>query len=59
MSLFLSFKKYRNYTSIKVDTGAVPAEKKSVEKITEGLDGLQKRLENTILKTLNLQSGEQ
>ena len=30
---------------IKVDTGAVPVEKKSLEKITEGLDGLQKRLE--------------
>ncbi len=30
---------------IKVDTGAVPIEKGSLEKITEGLDGLQKRLE--------------
>jgi fructose-bisphosphate aldolase class I len=30
---------------IKVDTGAVPIEKNSPEKITEGLDGLQKRLE--------------
>ena len=26
---------------IKVDTGAVPVEKKSVEKITEGLDGFK------------------
>ena len=30
---------------IKVDTGAVPIEKGSAEKVTEGLDGLQKRLE--------------
>ena len=30
---------------IKVDTGAVPVEKESQEKVTEGLDGLQKRLE--------------
>ena len=35
---------------IKVDTGAVPIEKGSLEKITEGLDGLQKRLEKAILK---------
>jgi len=30
---------------IKVDTGAVPLEKNSSEKLTEGLDGLSKRLE--------------
>ena len=31
---------------IKVDTGAVPLEKDSSEKLTEGLDGLSKRLED-------------
>ena len=41
-----------------VDTGAVPVEKESVEKITEGLDGLQKRQKNTILKT-RITNGEQ
>ncbi len=32
------------YTGIKVDTGAIPLSPKSNEKITEGLDGLGKRL---------------
>ena len=44
---------------IKVDTGALPLEKNSSEKLTEGLDGLGKDLRTTKSLAQNLQNGEQ
>ena len=45
---------------IKVDTGALPLEKNSSEKLTEGLDGLEHQdLRTTKSLAQNLQNGEQ
>ena len=43
---------------IKVDTGAKVLAGSTEEKITEGLDGLRERLENTISLVQDLQNGE-